>query len=141
METKQGKHTQKLYEQGGNYLDTRRETLAYKEIPNMENTILISTPTEKEIDEMEEKDMIAMNEKAFPYVPKMFPEMIGSKQAFEKYISKYCIVSLVTPANSCRMCQEVVARGRNKTASTGGKHKEGAIVTDKLNILGAGFTT
>ena len=53
----------------------------------MENTTLISTPTEKEIDEMEEKDMIAMNEKAFPYVSNMFSAMIGPKQAFEECIS------------------------------------------------------
>ena len=34
----------------------------------MDNTILISPPTNKEIDEMEESDMIAMNEKEFPYI-------------------------------------------------------------------------
>ena len=41
------------------------------------------------------------------------------------------------------MCQEVIARAlkRYKQASTGGKYKEGAIQTDKLKILWAGFTT
>ena len=103
----------------------------------MENTILISTPTDKEIDKMDEKDMIVMNEEAFPYVSNMFPAMIGPKQAFEECISTHCIVPLAIPTNSCKMCQEVIARAlkRYKQASTGGKYKEGAIQTDKHKIL------
>ena len=109
----------------------------------IEKTILLYRPTNKEIDKMKDNAMIVMNKEAFPYVPKVFPESIRLDPIFQKFISKYCIVPLVIPVLTCKMCYETLARGikRGKGMVHAKKYKEGAIVTDRGSILGAGYTT
>ena len=109
----------------------------------MENTILCARPSNQEMDNLSNQDMIRLNKAALPYVAQIFPENVRQETRFLYYISDYCVVPLDIPEITCKMCHEVLTRGIKKGNNLAREKKcpEGAIVTDKNVVLGAGYTT
>ena len=109
----------------------------------MNKTILLSKPSNEELEKLTHEAMIDLNKAAFPYVVRIFPESVLSENLFINYIEKYCVVPLKIANVMCRKCHDTLVRGIKKEMTSAREKKcaEGAIITDSNNILGASYTT
>ena len=109
----------------------------------METTILTSRPSHLELDKLTNDEIIRLNEDAFQYVHNIFPENVRTNSLFRTYITTFCVLPLEISHVTCRICQEILARGVKKghVWSREKKCDEGAIITNKNTILGSSYTT